>query len=187
MKHRVMIKISIDHGCASRSELRNGNEFVFGKVSNSEYFVQVVKCKYQVYPTEKTIRIIDLVAFTNNLYNPVEVYRLDFHSSSFHKALASFFPGCWKIKHCDDDDDNDLTRKIFNDLNYPHPLVQILGQDVIAKIHSMNNEWEIQGETKKYDMEEMKRLWSACETSSTDFDAIAIWFGHDTAYNIFDL
>ena len=190
-----------------RAEIRkfddeSRTEFIFGTVSNlDDFYVCVLRCKLYTCEKEKVIFITDMCGFANNLWDPIEIYKLNNvenywrvsreNLDLFNLALKRMYIG-WDIRKYSDDDMYifELTRKIFhNVVDYPHNLKQIMIADIIDKIHNFNLPPKLnilQNNDKwQYDTYKIKQLWDECDNTHSDYGTIAVWFGFEKDYPIF--
>ena len=203
--HIICGKWTGDHNY--RAEIRKIDdrytEFIFGTVSNlDDFYVCVLRSKLYTCEKEKVIFITDMCGFANNLWEPIEIYKLNSvenywrlsqeNLDLFNLALKRIYTG-WDIRKYSDDDMYifELTRKIFhNVIYYPHDLNQIMITDIIEKIHNLNLPIQlniIQDNDKwQYDTDKIKQLWDECDNTCSDYGTIAVWFGFEKDYAIFD-
>jgi hypothetical protein len=183
-----------------RAELRKiddeHSEFVFGTVSNSDdYYVCVLRCKLYTCAEEKVAFITDLRGFADNLWEPIEVYRLNtienywrrsqYNLDLFDLSLKRMMVG-WDIRKYDEDRMLvfELSRNIFNNvLFYPRDLDALIPRDIINKIHDLNRPAKIN--IQVFDEAEIMDLWRTCEETRSDHGILAVWFGLHKDYEIF--
>jgi hypothetical protein len=179
-----------------RAELRkiddDCSEFVFGTVANvDDYYVCVLRCKLYTCHKEKIAFIMDLRGFANNLWEPLEVYRLnsienywkrsELNMELFDSSLKRMLVG-WDIHKYDDEGMHvfQITRDIFNNvLFYPHELCELLPVDVVDKINDINKPKRIDTGDEKwhYNEDVIKKLWERCDETHSDHGTIGVWFG----------
>lgn len=177
------------------------SEFVFGTLSNvDDYYVCVLRCKLYTCTRRKIAFIMDLRGFANNLYDPIEIYRLNAienywrlsqeNMDLFDLSLRRMLDG-WDIRKYDDDGMfvHELSANIFNNvLFYPRDLDKFIPGDIISKIHDLNRPGTINVQALKwhYIEDEMMDLWSKCDETQCDKGNIAVWFGLDKDYAVFE-
>jgi hypothetical protein len=190
-----------------RAELRKideeSTEFIFGTVPNlDDFYVCVLRCKLYTCEKEKVIFITDMCGFANNLWEPIEIYKLNSvenywrisqrNLDIFNLALKRMYNG-WEIRKYNEEEMYifELTREIFhNVIDYPHDLEKIMNTDIIEKIHGLNLPSKLnilQNSDKwQYDTDKIKELWDECDNTHNDYGTIAVWFGFEKDYDIFD-
>lgn len=179
-------------------------EFIFGTVSNlGDFYVCVLRCKLYTCQKEKVIFITDMCGFANNLWDPIEIYKLNNvenywrisqdNLDLFNLALKRMYNG-WDIRKYNEDDMYifELTREIFhNVVDYPYDLEKIMNTDIIEKIHNLNLPSKLnilQNNDKwKYDTDKIRELWNECYNTCSDYGTIAVWFGFENDHDIFQV
>ena len=183
-----------------RAELRKiddeHSEFVFGTASNvDDYYVCVVRCKLYTCAEEKVAFITDLRGFADNLWDPIEVYRMhdvenywqrsQYNLDLFDLSLKRMMDG-WDIRKYDEDRMFvfELSRNIFNNVLFNlWDLDAHIPRDIVDKIYDLNRPPKIN--IQVFDEAEIMQLWRNCEETQSDYGTIAVWFGLHKDYAIF--
>lgn len=169
-----------------RAEIRKISEdcmeFIFGTIPEvDDFYVNVLRCKLYTCHAEKVAFIVDLYGFANNLWNPIEVYKLNevenywrvskYNLDLFHSTLLEMMSG-WEIRKIGPDDIYifDLTRTILHNVVSNHKTHDFDDfTHAIMPFDAKDTKWY-------YDELKMKELWAKCDNTRSDTGTIAVWF-----------